>query len=49
MTTGFGHTRIEGDTRLLGETVAGDFVVRADAEAGQIAAARNRFPATSAG
>ena len=39
MTTGFGHTRTEGDAELLERKVTGDFVVRAGAEPEKIAAA----------
>jgi len=39
MTTGFGHTRTEGDAGLLEQKVTGDFVVRADADPAKVAAA----------
>jgi RNA polymerase sigma factor (sigma-70 family) len=39
MTTGFGHTRTEGDADLLALKVTGDFVVRADAQPEKVAAA----------
>ncbi len=38
MTTGFGHTRTEGDAELLEHKVTGDFVVRADADPVKVAA-----------
>lgn len=38
MTTGFGHTRTEGDAGLLEEKVTGDFVVRAGADPAKVAA-----------
>jgi hypothetical protein len=37
MTTGFGHTRTEGDAGLLEEKVTGDFVVRAGADPEKVA------------
>jgi len=39
MTTGFPHTRVEGDDALLEQKVTGDFVVRAGADPEKVAAA----------
>ncbi len=43
MTTGFGHTRTEGDAALLEQKVTGDFVVRADADPAKVAAALEKI------
>ncbi|HEV3445358.1 MAG TPA: hypothetical protein VG099_11995, partial [Gemmataceae bacterium] len=43
MTTGFGHTRTEGEAELLDRKVTGDFVVRASADPAKVAAALEKI------